>query len=61
MIGYLIPTTPYLQALNRIVLMGANIEHIVLEIINIFVLALLYFIIAYLLLKKKFSTLDNSH
>lgn len=53
MIGYFIPTTPYLHALNRILLMGADLRHIVPEILNILLLTIIYFLLAVFILKRK--------
>lgn len=53
MIGYFIPTTPYLQSLNRILLMGADLKHIISEILNILFLAIIYFLLAFFILKRK--------
>ncbi len=56
-IGYLIPTTPFLQSLNRVVLMGAGIKHIIPEIINVFALTIMYLLIAFWVIRKKLSSL----
>lgn len=53
MIGYFIPTTPYLQALNRILLMGADLRQIIPEIFNILLLTIIYFLLAVFILKRK--------
>lgn len=53
MIGYFIPTTPYLQSLNRILLMGADLKHIIPEILNILFLSIIYFLLAFFILNRK--------
>lgn len=53
-IGYFIPTTPYLQSLNRILLMGADLRHIVPEVLNILLLTIIYFLLAVFILKRKY-------
>jgi ABC-2 type transport system permease protein len=60
MIGYLIPTTPYLQALNRILLMGAELRHIISEILNILLLTIIYFLLAVFILKRKLHSEEVS-
>jgi len=61
LIGYLIPTTPYLQSLNRILFMGAGLNHLIPELINILLLTFLYFFVAIYFLKKKFKRKAVAH
>lgn len=54
-IGYLIPTTPYLQSLNRVVRMGAEFKHILPEVLHILFLAIIYFLLAAWFLNRKYN------
>ncbi|WP_337872463.1 ABC transporter permease [Ignavibacterium sp.] len=53
-IGYLIPTTPYLQSLNRVVLMGAELKHILPEFLHILFLTITYFLLAVRFIQRKY-------
>lgn len=53
-IGYLIPTTAYMNAIHRIVSMGANIEHITFEIMNLVIINTVLLILVLLIFKRRF-------
>lgn len=53
-IGYLIPTTAYMNAIHRIVSMGANIGHITFEIMNLIIINAVLFILVLLIFKRRF-------
>lgn len=53
-IGYLIPTTAYLKGIHRIVSLGANLENLSFEIINLVVLNIFLFISIVLIIRRRF-------
>lgn len=53
-IGFLIPTTAYLKAVHRIVSMGAGIEHIMLEMVNLILINVLLFGVTLIIFKRRF-------
>jgi len=40
--SYLIPTTPYMHAINRVAMMGAGFNQVLVELINLIVLSIFF-------------------
>lgn len=57
-ICFLIPTTAYLKAAHRIVSMGASIEHIMLEMLNLILINALLFGVALRIFKRRFLKIN---
>ncbi|MGB9701383.1 MAG: ABC transporter permease [Candidatus Kapaibacteriota bacterium] len=62
--SYIVPTTPYMQSMNRIINMGASFQDITPEIINLSLLLILFIFLAvlrfYTIRKKLKFTFENN-
>lgn len=49
--SYIIPTTPYMQSINRVAMMGAGLNQILFELLNLIVLSVIFLFLAFFRLK----------